>query len=204
MGEFISAHLPMRLVLSGNDNFNLMEEKDKVIKDLEEVIDLSSYDMIIEDDCIEFLINKEKFENNIHDAMREMHPYMECYNAIFWHLDKEKKMNEFKIEDFTKENYPMILKQRPEDYYMKDEAGYYYIVDGLKESGIAWDEFSYILLRNSKFRDDVEIRGSFLRLWSDYNKIGEDCTEVCYLLTIFSKEKFKNPLLKSIMFYTDL
>lgn len=180
-----------------DDCNNITNDKDKILEEIGKYIDLEDYNVIVYENAIELKLNKEIFNENIHEFIKEMESSTACYRDLFYNHD-------LPLEDFTKEKYELKLCEYDENYTYKDEEekenlkGEYYLK--CDNDDIRYEESYYpdIWLLEGKYR----MYSKKIKLWYDPNDI-EDGGYIIPVLNTYKKNYYKNKLGNDLIYYVE-
>lgn len=175
---------------SSDKNFNIEKELKSILKDLDQTIDTSLYELCEKnDDCIVYSLKPEIYNNHIHELIQEISPL--TFPNVDYFSDFEEKLKEKKLDL----NNPEWVKQFPLQYTVDKKQK-----DNTMSEFILTNQFC-CTLHNEKVRNNVEISGNTLLLWIDYNKyVGEDETVMLDIMN-HMKTKYYSTKLSGALVY---
>lgn len=191
MGRYLALGIAIEISLTkkhgfdSQKNFDLLKQKQKIIKSLNQTMDLSTYQCFKEEkEKLEFKIKKEYFEQNIYNLIDEINPLIGC-NRYF-----------LSDTDFYQNPKKTIkLKESEATYYIEyNEKLQHDITTSCPGS-------EYYLLKET-LSDNIRIYISYIVLWVDYGKILlESDYSLLKFLNRLSRNYYQNPLWKNTLFF---
>lgn len=198
MGRFLALGVATRIQIEKSEDawrfdiksINIL--KNKILKDMENIIDISKYEITYEKEedclCLE-LKDKDFFNKNIHKLMKELYPLINCRRLI-----SPRGEDVLFDETFTKEKYPFNL--------IKKDAEFYEELTGMKEEWAPWQVPESFLFKNEKYQEGLHCDIWYIPIWIDVDKIGcESEHYILKLLNIMSRKYIESSLIKIILFY---
>lgn len=178
--------------LSRGGKINVKEELENILNELSDVIDLSLYNLVDEnEDSLLYAIKREVVDEKIYELIEEIDDLtpVNCYPFA------EIAM----IGNNAKEKFP--LKCEVDEY---DEKGLYYINfygDKIKEEET---EPLYWTLSDDRLRSGVSVYGWAIKLWHDHSKFGcEDETFMLMTMNNMKSKYYKSKLSGALIYYVD-
>lgn len=135
MGRYLALGVATTIQLSKKKNYwvknyNLLENKQEIMDELNDLVDVSKYDCKELENKIILTMKPECFNDNIHDLIKELYPMIDCKTCM--EHDGEIK---FEFDDnFNKENYPINLSTYEDgpdkgwmycEYFQKEDYTFY-------------------------------------------------------------------------------
>ena len=190
MGQYLVGGIATRFQITNKRSFDLIKNKDEILKSLSKIIDISIYNVEEHIDRIELIIKKEIFEDNIHKLIKEISPIMNTKIYFFDSLYNE----EVNIKSFNKEEYPITLNIYEDKFYLNGGE--------ITESN-CYPDYSYMLLRDdeSGLMYNIKVNMKLINIWIDPSIIDEYPLGTINVLNKLTSKSFKNCLSKSIFFY---
>lgn len=185
------------------------EEKEKSLS--EEDDEYNYYSSEKEDQregCIYLELDEAKANKYLKDLIEEIHPLLDLDGYFFNYIfdkDREKLLEDYKIniDKVTEEN----ISKLPSNYQYRAQPGELYIAgtsakDCIAEENIIYFGAPWIFYPESDYNRNVKVKIDGLVLWYDTEKIdSEDETKLLTILNTLSKNHFKSPLSKVMIFY---
>lgn len=220
MGRYLANGIPTRIILHYNDNVKKTNDEDlkQIKKDLKRYLNINNYNLNIDDQNrkIIFEIDKDFFESNIHNCIKEIScltlPYIErkerSENLGLYDLNglSEKEI----MKDFSQETYPIHLIKKHDRIY--PERYKYVIEENTLQSSSTYHQNYWLYWESSvlggytyfsrpkKYSVNIEL----IQLWADINKYcGEDENYLLYILNNLKTKYYNNPLSKNLIYYIE-
>ena len=190
-------------------NYDIIKNKNMILKEINKFVNVENYNCTQnENGDLTLEIKMEFFNDNIHDLIKETRKIMKCENIL---LDNMFDKKEIDYKKFNNVNYPLQLKKYDENYKyayarQKEELlGTYYLesnIDKFQETG-SWFPSNYWLFQENKdMFYNLTVQIFHIPLWIDIGKIiMEDESFLLHLINRISRNHFKNPLSKDILFF---
>jgi len=201
MGTFLASGIATKIYITKkkdywSSNYDIYKEKDKIFNILNQMIDVSYYEITEYEDGFKLEIKKEIVEQNIHELIKEVSLNMDCKHFFFFNLCKYgAEYKNINLNNFNINNYPITMEKVP-------ESNQYRLNDTNIIEYLPYDNFRYSLLGNYESYAKLDVEMYFIPIWMDYDKtICEDSSRLLYLLNTFSRQHFKSKLSKSLLFY---
>jgi len=196
MGKYLACGIATRIYVEKDKYSSIYMESniEKIKRDLNKKVNLDNYNCIETEKGLVFEINPQFVTDNINELIREIHPVINCKEYFFEQLFRFQEIN---IEDFDKERYPLKLTVDNNHYSLINSKNNSYISEFY-----AYENSECWMLENEFLIQNLQINISYIPIWMEFNKYaGEDETNMLYFLNYFSRDKFKNPLFKDILFF---
>ncbi len=201
MGRYLAAGIATSIVMKKKDGwessekFNVFENKDDILKDLNNMIDVSKYECIYGNDYIILQLKTEHFNDNIHALIKELYSMINCENCILSNCEKKVKILS---KEFNKKDFPLTISNKK-----RNEGNIIHCVQpGYEEEMYYYASPEYYLFENQKYKKNIKIDLYFINLWQDFNKYdGEDETKMLEIINKMSRFYYKSPLSKNMLFY---
>lgn len=201
MGRYLAVGIVTSIVMKkkngweSSEKFNVFENKDDILKDLNNMIDTSKYECIYENDYIALQLKPEHFNDNIHELIKELYPMINCESCILSNCEKKVKILS---NEFNKKDFPLTISNKK----INEENIIYCIQSDYGEKLNYFASPEYYLFENQDYKKNIEMDLYFINLWQDFNKYdGEDETKMLEIINKMSRFYYKNPLSKNMLFY---
>jgi len=209
MGRNLACGIATKIQLYKKGGFENESKKSGLLEELKKSIDLDFYDIEEYEDGYVLNLKKEAFDNNIHDLIKEISPYISGDHLLWSYFDKKLKekgldYTKFDFSNFNKKDYPLELVRYPEDYEDKCYAGLTVLKsdEAQYEDSWAFESFTRILLRGYEDYRNVRTGVKLVDVWMNIDKeLSEDPTMNLYYLNLFSRAFFKSRFSKCLVFY---
>ena len=196
MGRYISSGILTEISIKKrkdswytDSNFDIKKQIDEILNDINKIIDTSKYDIIEKSDEFILKLDTDFINKNIYDLLVEMNNINHRINFINAIIEDKVDC----IDSEFKKKHPITCTFNGDNYIIK--CG-----DMVRYDEIPFSPF-YWLLSNKKLFYNVEIYGSMIPIWIDYQKISSD--DETFLLMVLNKMKtkyFKSELSKCVIF----
>ncbi len=201
MGRYLAVGIATSIVMKKKDGwessekFNVLENKDDMLKDLNNMIDVSKYECIYGNDYIVLQLKTEHFNDNIHELIKELYPMVNCENCILSNCEKKVKILSNK---FNKKDFPLTISNKKRNA----ENIIYCVQSDYEEKLNYFTSPEYYLFENYEYKKNVKIDLYFINLWQDFDKYdGEDETKMLEIINKMSRLYYKSSLSKNMLFY---
>lgn len=199
MGRYLATGIMTRFSIIGrkrmfyDKDFKLEKEIDNILNDINKIIDPSLYKLTNKDDeCYEFSLKPDIFDNNIHELIREISPL--TYPNVDFFADFYNEKENLNNNDFIK-NYPFACKVNSKGEYCIEING-----EEIKEDYPFYP--LYWIINDERLFYNVEIRAATILLWIDQDKYdGEDETEMLRIINNMKTKYYNSVLSKALIYY---
>lgn len=191
MGRYLASGIATKISVFGADGYDIIGHKKEILEKLNDSLDVSKYEIVDYDDGFALRLDKQYFEENIHDFIHEVSAVMDVESYFLYELEQG-------LEKFTKENVPIKVSECQENYVMNFPND-----SSIEESLAAFQNFSYILL-NKDFdlsNIDIEVMAIPIDVNFDSKCNVEDETELLRLLNLYSRGYYKSNLGKHLIYF---
>ncbi len=203
MGRYLAAGIMTRFDVRkkkgwfSDKKFNLEKEIDNVLKDINNIIDSSMYDLVEKkENRYDFALKPELFNKNIHELIREIKPLTNP--NLTWISDIIKELEENGKTIYDKEfieKYPIQVNISKNGEYSIE------INNEVIEEDYPFYPM-YCLINDKDLFNNVEIHIAIILLWIDYSKYdSEDETEMLRIINNMKAKYYSSPLSKSLIYY---
>ena len=205
MGTYLANGIAIRITITGE----IENKKEEILNQLRNFIDIDSFTIYEENHYIILDIDKEFFNENIHNCLKEISSmfgtdFFEFYN------NKNNSLSNQIINDknFNKKNYPIKLEKYQtlnnksrllDKFYIKmnpcslihNQVKHYSPFNG-----------NYWITLGNNHLENVRIKITLVANWIDFVKYyGEDPTWNLYILNTMKMTYYKNPLSKNLIYF---
>ncbi len=201
MGRYLATGISTSIVIKKKDGwesseeFNVLENKDDILKDLNNMIDVSKYECIYGNDYITLQLKIEHFNDNIHELIKELYPMINCESCILSNCEKKVKILS---KEFNKKDFPLTISNKKRN----EENIIYCIQSDYEEKLNYFISPEYYLFENYEYKKNIKVDLYFINLWQDFHKYdGEDETKMLEIINKMSRFYYKSPLSKNMLFY---
>lgn len=201
MGRYLAVGISTSIVIKkkygweSSEKFNVLENKDDILKDLNNMIDVSKYECIYDNDYIVLQLKTEHFNDNIHELIKELYPMINCESCI---LSNCKKKVKILSKEFNKKDFPLTISNKKRN----EENIIYCIQSDYEEKLNYFISPEYYLFENYEYKKNIKVDLYFINLWQDFHKYdGEDETKMLEIINKMSRFYYKSPLSKNMLFY---
>lgn len=213
MSRFLANGIPTTIVIYNKNGYEkeyLTKNKSKILNELNKMIDITKYDCIEEENSLVLEINRNFFNKNIHELIKEMHPIMDCHHYFLFNLFDKKNID---YENFNNNTYKIELEKHDENFEYKNEyekrilTNNYFIRNDnepMTETLPFYSSEEWLFKENNELAQNTSVQTYFIMIWFDANHLtSEDETMLLYLLNKFSRNQFKNELAKNSLFFIE-
>ncbi len=205
MGTYLANGIAIRITITGE----IKNKKEEILNQLKNFIDIDSYTIYEESHYIILDIDREFFNENIHNCLKEISSmlgtdFFEFYN------NKDNSISNQIIFDktFNKKNYPIKLEKYQtlnnkskllEKFYIKMNPCN--LIHNQVKHYSPFNGNYWITLGNNNL-ENVRIKITLVANWIDFVKYyGEDPTWNLYILNTMKMTYYKNPLSKNLIYF---
>lgn len=208
MSRFLHSGIAVRIIISERknnlDSYCFNKEKTVILKALNKIIDTTLYGIRNIENSIVLEIKEDIYEDNIHNLLKEVAPYMK--------IKKFLDNKDISLEEFNQQNYPIHIGKyiaksvNKELKYIEDINGYYYINVNesnyeIKSNYNDIPDRKLLYYHYDKWHN-LDILIEYMEVGFIFGDIdGENEFGIINMLNEFSKSFFHTELSKALLFY---
>ena len=198
MGRYLGASIPTRLLIKKTKNYftkiDVIKDQEKILKQINEYIDLSFYYIDYGEDYIYLRLNEKKTNEYLKELLKEINPIMGMDRYLFFNLYRdENTKEEFK---FDNTHIKYIETEDDSNYFISGDNDKYM----LKEVYTCLDGAPWLFDFKDEFYD-LRTSMQAINIWINFEKIfSEDENVLLMLINKFAKTYFKSKLSKVMIF----
>ncbi len=188
MGRFFSYGIATRVTVT-RKNENEKVEKDKILKQLGNYIDVDTYNVTENDNEMVLSIKEDFVNDNINKFLQEIMPLGQSYCSMLEEKvdDNTKTSYELYVDEEGKTDENHVLKVGTDELYERAEA--------------LWFDNNWVFNENY-FIHEYSVFIELITLWIDACKVdGEDVSELLRITNSLKANYFENPLGKDLIFF---
>ena len=198
MGRYLGASIPTRLLIKKTKNYftkiDVIKDQEKILKQINEYIDLSFYNIDYGEDYIYLRLNEMKTNEYLKELLEEINPIMKMKGYLFFNLYRDENTK----EEFKFDNTHI-------EYIKTEDDSFYYIVGDdekykLREKYACLDGARWLFDFKDEFYD-LRVSMQVINIWINFEKFfSEDESVLLRLMNKFAKSYFKSKLSKVMIF----
>ncbi|MBQ8472888.1 MAG: hypothetical protein IJ501_05240 [Bacilli bacterium] len=199
MGRFLTCGVVTKIeLIEKNDvEYKILENKDKVIEQLNKYIDTSNYDVVEYPNALGFELKLDVFNQNINSLFDELDTLVDCKK--FWLYNHKEETISLELNRYD-DDYDY-----ESDWQKEHNYGKFYVKTEKHEYG---DDQTYppgnywILYDEYELRKNLKVYIHVLPLWYDFYKVSiESEFYLLHILNTLKTKYFQTILSKSLIIY---